>query len=219
MKLTAKHNKINKNNFPLVYLITTGAATNETFADSAHQILEIVRAAVAAQVSLVQIREKQLSAANIYELTCRAAEITKNSQTRLLVNDRADIALAANADGVHLTVNSLPADVIRQNFPKDFIIGVSAHALADIQTAHSRNADFAVFSPVFRTPNKGEPQGVDKLRKVCQAVPNFPIIALGGVDATNYKSVLTAGAGGFAAIRFLNDAKTLCEIVKSIRHE
>lgn len=207
------------NKHPLVYLISAGAATEQNFAQYSKEFLELVRAAVKAKVSLVQIREKQLSAARSYDLTCQAIALTKNTKTILLVNDRADIALAAAADGVHLTVNSLSAAIIRQNLPTDFIIGVSAHTLADLQSARQEKADFAVFSPVFHAPNKGEPQGLERLREVCETVPDFPVLALGGVDQTNYKTVLAAGASGFAAIRFLNDAKTLGEIVKSIRNE
>jgi thiamine-phosphate pyrophosphorylase len=204
---------------PLVYLISTGAATDANFAEYSARFLELVRAAVKAKVSLVQVREKQLSASKVYELTRQTAAVTKNSETVLLVNDRADIALAADADGVHLTANSLPASVIRQNFGTNFIIGVSAHSLADVQTAQIAGADFAAFSPIFATPNKGKPQGLDKLREVCAAVKDFPLIALGGIDETNYKSTLQAGASGIAAIRFLNDAKNLPDIVKSIRNE
>lgn len=204
---------------PLVYLISEGAATDTNFANYSIHFLELVRAAVEAKVSLIQIREKQLSARKVYELTRQTAAVTKNSETVLLVNDRADIALAASADGVHLTANSLPASVIHQNFGSDFIIGVSAHSLADVQTAQNAGADFAAFSPIFPTPNKGEPQGLDKLREICAAVKDFPVIALGGIDETNYQSTLEAGASGIAAIRFLNDAKNLPEIVKSICNE
>lgn len=205
--------------FPLVYLISAGTTTDENFTANSLRFLELARVAVKSKVSLIQIREKQLSPRNVYELTRQAFAITKNSETLLLVNDRADLAFAANADGVHLTASSLPASIIRQNFPAEFIIGVSAHSLEDVQQAKTEGADFAAFSPIFHSPHKGEPQGLEKLREVCAAAKDFPVIALGGIDETNFAETFKAGASGIAAIRLLNDAKTLPQIVKSIRNE
>ncbi len=201
-----------KANNPLIYLITDGKATVENFLEDKQRILEIIRLAVKAKISLVQIREKLLTAKLIFELTREAAEITKNTETKLLVNDRADIALAANADGVHLTENSLSAEFIRQSFGENFTIGVSSHTIEKAKIAKVQKADFVTFSPIFNTPNKGEPQGLEKLREVCEKLKPFPVVALGGIDETNYEEVLRNGASGFAAIRFLNDAKNLKKI-------
>ncbi|MEP6904408.1 MAG: thiamine phosphate synthase, partial [Actinomycetota bacterium] len=99
---------------PLIYLITGGETTAENFRKKSLQILKLIEKAVEAEVSLIQIREKLLSAKMVFELAAKAAKITKNSKTKLLVNDRADIALAAEADGVHLPANSLSAELIRQ---------------------------------------------------------------------------------------------------------
>lgn len=194
---------------PLIYLITEGAATVENFTETKAQILEIIKIAVESNINLIQIREKQIPARLVYELAHDAAKLTKQSQTKLLVNDRADIALAANADGVHLASNSLPVDVIRKNFPADFVIGVSAHSSEKLELARNLGANFAAFSPIFFTPDKGEPKGIEKLREACEQLNDFPIIALGGVDETNYAEVLKTGASGFAAIRFLNNAENL----------
>lgn len=196
---------------PLIYLITKGETTTENFRENSVKTLEILEIAVENNISLIQIREKQLPAKLVFELVSKTVQVTRDSNTKLLVNDRADIALAAGADGVHLPSNALPAEIIRANFPKDFIIGVSAHSLYEIEKARDAGADFATFGPVFATPSKakyGAPQGIEKLREVCESVENFPIIALGGIDETNFREVLTA-ADGFAAIRFLNDAENL----------
>ncbi len=193
----------------LIYLITDGTATSGNFHQKKAHILELIAVAVQSKISLIQIREKQLSARMIYELTAAAAELTAQSETKLLVNDRADIALAANADGVHLTSKSIPANIIRREFPKNFIIGASVHSIEEAENAKRGAADFAAFSPVFSSPGKGEPQGIERLRAVCGRLKPFPIIALGGVDASNYAEVRQAGARGFAAIRFLNDAENL----------
>jgi thiamine-phosphate pyrophosphorylase len=193
---------------PLIYLITDGEITPANFAERSFQTLEIIKKAVEFEISLIQIREKQLSAKLLYELSQKAARITKNSRTKLLINDRADIALAANADGVHLTANSLSAEIIRAGFPKDFIVGVSTHSLEKVFEAKNQGADFVTFSPIFHSPDKGKPVGLNALREVCEKMGNFPVIALGGIDETNYRQVLEI-ADGFAAIRFLNNAANL----------
>ncbi len=194
---------------PLIYLITDGTATVENFAEKKERIIHLVKIAVETKVSFVQIREKQIPARMVYELAARAVKLAANSATKILINDRADIALAANADGVHLTAESLAAEVIRSNFPVGFIIGVSAHTLEKAAAARKQGADFATFSPIFPSPEKGAPQGIKRLKTVCHRLKPFPIIALGGVDETNLAEVLQAGASGFAAIRFLNDEKNL----------
>ena len=204
---------------PLIYLITDGALTPENFREKSSATLKIIEKAVLGEIPLIQIREKRLLAGQVFELVSKAARLTKNSNTRLLVNDRADIALAAAADGVHLPANSLPAQIIRRNFGADFIIGVSAHSAEEVGRARLAKADFATFGPVFATASKaryGAPQGVAKLRAVAATHPDFPVIALGGIDENNFAEALRAGAKGIAAIRFLNDAEKLPEIAKKI---
>lgn len=202
---------------PLVYLITTGEATNDNFPEAGDRILEIIRTSVEAGISLVQIREKSLNARLLFELARQAAEITSGTNTKLLINDRADVALASGADGVHLTSNSISAKVIRDNFPQNFIIGLSCHSLREVLRTKTECADFAAFSPVFASPNKGEPQGLEKLREVCKAAKDFPIIALGGIDETNFETALEAGASGVAAIRLLNDVERLSRFAEKAR--
>lgn len=197
---------------PLIYLITDGTATSQNFRKKSVQILLLVKQAVEANISLIQLREKQLPARLVFELAARAAEITRNSNTKLLINDRADIAFLAGADGVHLTEYSLSAETIRLSFPKNFIIGVSTHTLDQAENARRQKADFTTFSPIFQSPGKGEPQGLKKLSEICTTLEPFPVIALGGVDETNYQNVLEAGASGFAAIRFLNDSLNLMNL-------
>ena len=183
--------------------------TAQNFSQKKSQTLELIEIAAQSNISLIQIREKKLSARLVFELARAAVKITQNTGTKLLVNDRADIALAANADGVHLTARSLSAGAIRRAFPKDFIIGVSTHTIEEAGNAKNQTADFVTFSPIFSMPNKDKFQGIENLREVCEKLKPFPVIALGGIDETNYKSVLENGASGFAAIRFLNDAENI----------
>jgi thiamine-phosphate pyrophosphorylase len=172
----------------------------------------LVQAAVEAEVPLFQIREKSLQARELYELTSRAAEITRGSKTRLLVNDRADIARAAGADGVHLTSQSLPAGVVRNMFGSEFLIGVSTHSLDEARAARDGGADFVVFGPVFEKLGFNAPQGLDKLREITSELGDFSVLAIGGISLENAAACLDAGASGIAAIRLLNDARML-EIV------
>ena len=204
---------------PLIYLITKGELTVENFRERSSEILSIVESAVRAEVSMIQIREKAITAGQVFELAARAARLTENSKTKLLVNDRADIALASGADGVHLTSSSLRAEIVRRSFGKGFIIGVSAHGFDDVASAKAAGADFATFSPVYATASKamyGAPQGAAKLRETVEFAGDFPLIALGGIDETNFAEALRTGAKGVAAIRLLNDAEKLRKIVRRI---
>lgn len=195
---------------PIVYAITSGATTAKTTPEDLEfsNILQFVEAAAAAEVSLVQIREKSLTARVLYELTTRAAAITRGSTTRLLVNDRFDIVRTAGADGVHLTTQSLPATVVRSITDEDFLIGVSTHSLEAALNARAEGADFIVFGPVFETESKrsfGEPQGLEKLREVSNLLKGFPVLAIGGINLENVGECFQAGASGMAAISLFND--------------
>lgn len=207
---------------PIIYLITDGTTTTESVKTHGFDsILKLIRAAVREKISLIQLREKQLNARLLYELTKQAAQITDGSETRLIVNDRADIARAAGADGVQLTGISLHASVIRKSFPKDFLIGISTHSLTEAKTARDEGADFAVFGPVFDTPSKriyGKPLGVKKLKEASVILSPFPLIAIGGIDLSNLKETFQNGASGIAAIRLLNDATDMHETVRTIRN-
>jgi thiamine-phosphate pyrophosphorylase len=194
---------------PILYAITNGATKSQTTPDDDDflRILYLAEAAVAAQLSLLQIREKNLSARVLYELAARATKITRGSLTRLLVNDRLDIALAAGADGVHLTSTSLPASVVRKICGPEFLIGASTHSLDTARDARDNGADFAVFGPVFETESKrayGPPQGMDKLRQVASELQGFPVVAIGGITLDNAESCFAAGASGIAGIRLFD---------------
>jgi thiamine-phosphate pyrophosphorylase len=206
--VSGKDNQLRLPN-PIIYLITNGKTTTLNFAENKNSILELIKIAVQTKVSLIQIREKRLPARRVFELVSEAGKITKNSEAKLLVNDRSDIALAAGADGVHLASSSLSSAVIRRNFPKNFIVGVSAHTIEEAEEAKLQGADFVTYSPIFYAPEKGEPKGLDELSRVCKKLNSFPVIALGGINETNYASVFENGARGFAAIRFLNNADNL----------
>ncbi|MGH9904096.1 MAG: thiamine phosphate synthase [Pyrinomonadaceae bacterium] len=207
---------------PITYLITSGETTLQTIQSSEDfsRLLKLVEAATAAKVNLIQLREKNLHVRVLYELTVKAAAITRGSQTLLLVNDRADVATAAGADGVHLTTLSLETPVVRRAFGPKLLIGVSTHSLAEAEAACQAEADFVVFGPVFETASKrayGEPLGLEPLGQVASAVAPFPVLALGGVTLDNTADCFRAGAVGIAAIRLFNNADNLADVVTAIR--
>lgn len=177
-------------------------------------------AAVAAGLELIQLREKRLTARVLFELTEQSAALRLGSETRLLVNDRADVAAAAGADGVHLTTQSIDAATIRRTFGEDFLIGVSTHSLAEAEAAKEVGADFVVFGPVFATPSKenyGLPAGLGKLEVVAKDLAPFPVLALGGVDVTNARECLRAGASGIAGISLFEEPNRIREVVRKLR--
>ena len=133
----------------------------------------------------VQLREKDLSAAELLPLAGELRSLTREFGARLLINDRVDVALATGADGVHLGGHSLPAADARRLLGPDKLIGVSTHRIEEIRTAEESGADFVTFGPVWFTPSKapfGEPVGLAQLREACAATA-LPVFALGGVPA------------------------------------
>ncbi|HYW70853.1 MAG TPA: thiamine phosphate synthase [Pyrinomonadaceae bacterium] len=207
---------------PILYLITRGATSEATTAASPEfaQILDQVSAATSAGIDLIQIREKQLTAGVLFDLVGQAVKRTRGTATRVLVNDRADIAAGAGADGVHLTTQSLSAATVRAIFGRHFVIGVSTHALNEALLARDGGADFAVFGPVFQTKSKelfGEPQGLETLSQVAATLSGFPIIALGGVSAANAGDCLAAGAQGIAGIGLFAETANFDSVCSMIR--
>jgi thiamine-phosphate pyrophosphorylase len=208
---------------PILYLITRGATTETTTADSPEfkQIIEQVSAAVAAGIDLVQLREKRLSARVLSELTRQASVLTRDTATRVLVNDRADIAAVTGADGVHLTTRSIDAATIRRTFGDDFLIGASTHSFEEARAAQEAGADLIVFGPVFDTSAKreyGAPVGVEKLSRVTRELGDFPVLALGGVTMENVARCLNAGARGIAGISLFGQPQLLAGIAAQIKN-
>lgn len=162
----------------------------------------VVADALRGGLQVVQLREKDLSSSQLYELAGDLRRITQDFGAQLLINDRIDIALAVGADGVHLGQSSIPVAVARRILGSDQIIGYSAHALDEAQQAERDGADFVTFGPVYATPSKaayGEPLGLARLAEVSQSL-SIPVLALGGVKKSSVEEVLSVGAWGIAVI-------------------
>jgi thiamine-phosphate pyrophosphorylase len=162
----------------------------------------VVGQAVAAGVRAVQLREKDLPTRDLYHLAERLLATTRAAGAALLINDRVDLAMAVSADGVHLTRRSLPPKESRELLGPERLIGVSCHSLADVGEAVDGGADFVVLGPIFETPSKtgyGPPLTAALLRQA-RARAALPILAIGGVKATQVPEVMAAGADGIAVI-------------------
>jgi thiamine-phosphate pyrophosphorylase len=171
-------------------------------------LLAAVKRNLERAVDMIQIREKDLPTRELASLTRQVCGLAAPYGTRVLVNERADVALACGAAGVHLPANSLPVRDLRAVTPKGFVIGVSCHEVEEVQAAARDGADFAVFGPVFWPLSKESPlppRGLDGLRAAAHAV-SIPVLALGGVTEENALFCVEAGAAGIAGITIFQRA-------------
>lgn len=178
----------------LLYLVTDRKQT------SGRSLVDVVKAALEGGVQAVQLREKDLLGRGLYFLARDLRDLTARYGARLLINDRIDVALAVEADGVHLGHASFPVAEARRLLGPEKLIGVSTHSPAEIAAAEG--ADFVVFGPVYFTPSKapyGEPQGIGRLREAVAQSP-LPVFAIGGITVGKVGEVCAAGAHGIAMI-------------------
>lgn len=178
-----------------------------------------IEGAARAGVDLVQIREKDLETPKLVDLVKSALVAAQNTMTRIVVNDRLDVALALAADGVHLGTGSMPARIMRANVPRGFLVGVSCHSLEEALAAQAAQADYLVLGPIFATASKipyGPPLGLAKLGAVTARL-KIPVLALGGISLERVKPCLEAGAAGIAGIRVFQDCESIEERVGELR--
>lgn len=203
---------------PQLYYITDRTQLKTT------SLRDSIARAIHAGVDWVQIREKDLPVRELLALTEAAVELARRpagSGTRVIVNDRVDVALAARAHGVHLGRLSMPAAAVRPETPPGFLVGVSCHSLAEALAAQADGADYILFGPVFETPSKlqyGAPLGVAGLGEVAQQV-SPPVFALGGITVERIGACIENGASGIAGIRIFQDAHSVEARVKELRAE
>ena len=161
-----------------------------------------VEEALSAGVKAVQLREKDLSTRELLDMAYRFRELTQCYDASLFINDRPDIALCVDADGVHLGNAGIPVRVARKIMKDRFLIGCSTHSVKEAVYAEEEGADFITFGPIFHTPSKlqyGEPVGLDALCEVRKSC-SLPIYGIGGIKSDNIEAVLDSGASGIALI-------------------
>jgi thiamine-phosphate pyrophosphorylase len=244
----------------LLYYITERSGLGGTQAAQRLALLRRIAEAARAGVDYIQLREKDLTAGELERLAREAMRAVRdNGSTRLLINGRADIALACGADGVHLPSGELPAAEVRALWRKcvtlsetsrgvgrvgvkrtrspatpavgvvrvmdrEPLIGISAHGLADLRNTAAQGADFAVLAPIFEKvqfPGKGI--GLETLREACSAMrvsdagpSRLAVLALGGVNLSNARACLGAGAAGIAGIRLFQNGD-ISDTVRRLR--
>ena len=206
MAFTAKRDKLN---FDL-YVITDPG--------SEYSPEEIVKKAIAGGVRIVQFRDKMMSRGEYLKHSRKIREITKKAGVTFIVNDYVDVALACNADGVHLGEYDLPVSAVREIMGNDKIIGISAHDLLSAKKAERDGADYIGIGPIFATPSKSErmPIGTSVLRELKKKI-NIPIVAIGGINERNIKQILRTGIKRVAVISAVSLQKDITRAAKRLR--
>ncbi len=178
-----------------IYLVTDRRQLSTPFFDGIEEALK-------GGIRAIQLREKDLSVRELLVLAAGLRELTSRYDARLFINDRVDVAMVVEADGVHLGAGGMPVDSVRRLTGGDMLIGVSTHSLGDAEAAEREGADFITFGPVYETPSKmkyGPPQGTEKLQEVAGNI-RIPVFAIGGIKRENISEVRDAGARGIALI-------------------
>lgn len=188
-------------------LITRGTLTDKNLKRQMPDLITDAEMAISSGANFIQIREKALSAANLMNVT-RALIRTSCKRAKILVNGRLDVALASGADGIHLPEDSFRVEEVRKRVPEDFLISVSTHSSMSVDHARVNGADIAFFAPVFNSGGKSG-VGLAALKRSVEVSGKMELVALGGIDASNVRDVIDAGANGFAAIRAMTDSEFL----------
>ena len=186
---------------PNLYLITDRKQCSN--------LIDTIKMSLDGGLKLIQLREKDLSTKELFDLATEIKSLTDEYDAQLIINDRVDVALAIEADGVHIGVGSLPIDKIKalssnsklKSHSSKFLIGYSAHSLKEAVEVE-KHVDYIFFSPIFPTPSKmkyGNPQGLEKLKEVVAKI-SIPVYALGGIKLSNLSDILETEVHGVALI-------------------
>ena len=197
-----------------IYLIT-----DRTLSKLSHT--QITMKAIASGIRTIQLREKHMSKKELYSEALSMRSLTLKYKTTFIVNDQIDIALAADADGVHLGQEDMPVEEARRIMGKKKIIGVSTHSLKQAINAQEGGADYIGFGPMFQTPTKdaGFPKGLKVLREIRRHI-EIPIVAIGGIAPENVSSVLEEGADAAAVIAAVlkgDIAENIAKLLKAVK--
>ncbi len=169
---------------------------------SGRSLPSLIRQAVGAGLPAIQLRERDLSTKDLLSLAQEIQAVTTPHAVPLIINDRVDLMLALNLDGVHLRSDSVPPVPVRRLIGSRRLIGISTHSAEDVRCANQGGADYVVFGPIFDTPSKrafGSPLGLELLAEVCRQSA-LPVFAIGGITSDRVREVRRAGAHGVAVI-------------------
>jgi thiamine-phosphate pyrophosphorylase len=191
-----------------LYLITDRRLFTDHFS-----LLTAVEEALKGGLKAVQLREKDLGTRDLLDMSYKMRYLTRTYGAKLFINDRVDIALAVEADGVHLGRESIPVHAVKKTFQNKLNIAVSTHNLDEALEAERGGADFITLGPVYPTPSKmkyGEPIGIETLRNI-KAKISIPVLAIGGIKRDKVREVKEAGAHGVALISAILTAENIKE--------
>lgn len=181
-----------------LYLVTDSLIARQ----AGHTLPFVVEEACRAGVRWVQLREKDLSTCAFLDMAFELKRITQAYQATLIINDRVDIALAVDADGVHVGQDDMPYALVRSLIGPDKIIGLSINTMAELEAACGADLDYLGIATIFSTGTKQDTSsllGLDGLQSICQQT-NLPTFAIGGINSTNIQSIRQAGATGAAVV-------------------
>ncbi|PWT95859.1 MAG: thiamine phosphate synthase [Blastocatellia bacterium] len=181
---------------PKIYPITDVAMAGMS---QAEQVIRLIDGGA----SLIQLREKNRTTREFYQEAKRALDVGRAHGAKLIINDRVDLALTLHADGVHLGQDDLDPILARKLLGADALIGFSTHSVEQARNAMDLPIDYLAIGPVFSTTTKSNPDpvvGLDGIRQVRAAVPNIPLVAIGGISISRIPEVLAAGADSVALI-------------------
>ena len=182
---------------PKIYPITDTRLTRLSHAEQVEKL-------ISGGALIIQLREKYASPKEFYDDAKTAIEIARQTSVKIIINDRVDIALALKADGVHLGQDDLPPAKAREMLGEKAIIGFSTHSIEQAIEAVQLPIDYVAIGPVFLTATKENPDeivGIEGVRRVRAAIGGFPLVAIGGITARNFREVFEAGADSVAVIK------------------
>ena len=185
-----------------VYLVTDSRDKTE------EEFLAIIEEAIEGGTSIVQLREKTASTKDFYELALKVKEITSRYDVPLLINDRIDIALAIDSEGVHIGQDDMPADIARAIIGDEKILGVSASTVDEAVKAQKDGADYIGSGAVFPTSTKDDADSVskDELKEIVNSI-DIPVVAIGGITLENAQELKDTGISGFSVVSAIMSAK------------
>ncbi len=182
--------------------------------------LQVAEAAIAGGADVLQLRDKEASSGRLYEVALQLRKLTRDAGIPFIVNDRLDIALAADADGVHVGKTDLPASVARKIMGPGRILGVSVDTVEEAVLAERDGADYLGVGPVFEArgtkPDAGPPLGVDRIARIRRRC-GLPIVAIGGINAENARTVREAGADAAAVISAVVSADDIAHAARRLK--
>ncbi|MHA7108481.1 thiamine phosphate synthase [Sunxiuqinia elliptica] len=179
----------------------------------------VVAEAVKGGVTMVQLREKDCSSRDFYELGVRLKKILNPQNIPLIINDRLDIALAVDADGLHIGQSDLPCEIARQFLGKNKILGLSVETIQQVEEANALDVDYIGISPVFATPTKTDtftPFGLEGVKASC-ALSKHPAVAIGGINIENTAEIIAKGADGVAVVSAISSADSPMKAAASLK--